>query len=57
MIEKIIPQAIELERKLSMLPEGTFTDKQLDKIESKMEKLAQFGEEKKPKKMFKKSKK
>jgi hypothetical protein len=50
MIKDIIPTTVELEQKLNMLPEGSFIDKDMEKLETKMDKiLAQTSDvEKKP---------
>ena len=48
MIKDLIPTTLELEQKLSMLPEGTYSDKELDVLEKKMDKIIGANTDKKP---------
>ena len=55
MIKDLIPTTNELEQKLSMLPEGTYNDKDLDGLENKMDRILGQVSEKKAEKSSKKS--
>ena len=55
MIKDLIPTTNELEQKLSMLPEGTYNDKDLDGLENKMDKILGQVSDKKTEKSSKKS--
>lgn len=57
MIKNIIPVTVDLEQKLGMLPEGTFLDKDMDLLETKMDKIIGANSEKKPAAKAKASKK
>jgi hypothetical protein len=53
LMKKMIPNLIELERKLDVLPDGSFTDEKLDDVFAHIENLAgsdEADEEEKPKK-------
>jgi hypothetical protein len=55
MIKDLIPTTEELEQKLDMLPERTFTDKDLTLIENKMDKILGQTDDKPSKKSAKKT--
>lgn len=44
-MKKMIPNLIEMERKLDVLPDGSFTDEKLDKIMAHVEPLAPSDKE------------
>lgn len=55
MIKDLIPTTEDLEQKLSMLPEGTYSDKELGVLEKKMDKILGQTTEKSEEKPSKKS--